>query len=194
MLTPTDIFISFFRSFVLPKSLGGTQIGFTATGSISSDLEERDPEKRAGLRKRLKVILFDHLAIIHLLYISACLGGIGLAITRVLTNGHPPGISFTPQMRNITDQLTYLITRIGWPPLFWLQHFCSALTPLLYAINPPTTPPRESLLDRNPETGVAYPKAHVRQPMRTRVGSWRYLRPFLAMCYTVILIGVSQNL
>lgn len=175
-------------------SLGGVKTGFTPSGSIASDLKERDPAERAGLFKRIKVILFDHLAIIHLLYITACVGGIGLAIIRVYTHGHPPGISYTPPMDTLKQQLTYLITRIGWPPLFWMQHFISALTPLLYALNPPTTPSRETLLDRNPATGVAYPKPETRKPLRTRGGSWRYARAFIAMCYTAILIALSQNL
>lgn len=42
-------------------------------------------------------------------------------------------------------------------PLGWFFSFFALLTPIRYAIFPPTVPEREDLLVRDPATGAGYP-------------------------------------
>ncbi|PVI00018.1 hypothetical protein DM02DRAFT_411368 [Periconia macrospinosa] len=64
--------------------------------------------------------------------------------------------------------MIYLMTRIGWPPLLWFQHVCSALVPVMYIFNPPTSPPRETLLVRDEATQIAYPRLDARVVKKSR--------------------------
>jgi hypothetical protein len=73
-----------------------------------------------------------------------------------------------------------------------MQFIASALTPITYAIWPPTQPDREELLDRDEKTGVAYPKTENRMQKRTAAGSWRYGRAALAMTYTFALFVANE--
>lgn len=64
------------------------------------------------------------------------------------------------------------------------------LSQQVYAICPPTVPDREELLDRDPKTGIAYPKESSKRLQRTKLGSWRYWRGAFVIAYTwVLLIG-----
>ncbi|KAK5118772.1 hypothetical protein LTR85_007978 [Meristemomyces frigidus] len=190
------IITAFIRSFILPKALGGGPVGFKASGSLSSPLNERNATARAPLHRRLYVMLVVYQAWIHLFFVLACLAGVGLAFARVYTHGRVGSvyINVLPPMHTVRDQLVYLITRIGWPPLFWLQYVNSALTPLVYAVWPPTVPDREALLVRDPKTNVAYPTAEARRVKRTSAGWWRYFRATFTMAYGIVLIACSSLL
>ena len=60
----------------------------------------------------------------------------------------------------------------------------------VYAICPPTVPNREELLDRDPKTGIAYPKDSSKVLRKTMLGSWRYWRGGVVVLYTwVLLVG-----
>jgi hypothetical protein len=192
-LTPADYFLAFLRSFVLPTALGGEKAGFKSSGSVSSDLNERSRQTRAPLLRRLRVTLFSHLAIIHLLFILACLTGLALNLARTFlppTNSIPNLWSTAP-ITTSGERLEFFITRLGWPPLFWLQFVASAATPIVYAIWPPAMPEeREELLERDEKTGVAYPKLESKGARRNRWGWWRYARGALAMAWTVaVFVG-----
>lgn len=185
------ILSAFFRSFILPKRFGGRATGFTASGSITSSLQERSAANRAPFVRRAYVTLFHHRVIIHVMFVFTCLIGVGLCIARVVTKGAVRGAYDVLIVSNL-DQFVYVVTRIGWPPLLWLQNVISAMGPILYLINPPTTPDREDLLERDPKTGVAHPKAEYRVQLRKDAWSaWRYMRNCLAVVYTVLLIGLS---
>jgi hypothetical protein len=180
------------RSFVLPTALGGEKTGFKASGSISSALHERSQQSRAPLPRRLRVTLFSHLAIIHLLFILACLTGLALNLARTFSSPATsiPNLWSSAQITNPAQRLEFFITRLGWPPLFWLQFVASAATPIVYAIWPPTVPEREELLERDEKTGVAYPKVEARGTTRTRWGWLRYVRGAVAMGWTfAVFVG-----
>jgi hypothetical protein len=51
-----------------------------------------------------------------------------------------------------------LITHAWWPPVTWIFLSSSMWTPIAYAINPPTVPDREELLNRDPKTYIAHPR------------------------------------
>ena len=191
-LTSADYFIAFMRSFILPKALGGKATGFKASESISSDLQERRAGSRAPLFRRLRVILFSQYAVIHAIFILACLIGFALNLARAFSAADIPNLWDTATLTTMHDRLVFFVTRLGWPPLFWMQFIASALTPILYAVWPPTQPDREELLDRDEKTGVAYPKIQARNFTRTTAGAWRYGRATIAMLYTFALFVANE--
>ena len=180
------------RSFILPKALGGEVTGFKASGSISSDLEERRAGSRAPLLRRLRVTLFSQYAVIHAIFILACLIGFALNLARAFSPADIPNLWDTATLTTMHDRLVFFVTRLGWPPLFWMQFIASALTPILYTVWPPTQPDREELLDRDEKTGVAYPKIEARNSRRTPTGAWRYGRATIAMLYTFALFVANE--
>ena len=120
---------------------------FIASGSIPDRLQERCSRNRAPLIRRLKVILFHDGVVYHVLYIALNTLAIGLIVRRATT------LDFDED----TTRTTYLLTRIGWPPLQWLLSSVACLTPIWYGIAPPDVPDREKLLRRDPQTHLAYP-------------------------------------
>jgi hypothetical protein len=159
---------------------------------VSSDLNERSRQTRAPLLRRLRTTLFSHLAIIHLLFILACLTGLALNLARTfsLPNSSIPNLWSTASITTPAQRLEFFITRLGWPPLFWLQFVASAATPIAYAIWPPSQPDREELLESDEKTGVSYPKVEARGTRRNRWGWWRYGRGALAMAWTfAVFVG-----
>lgn len=192
LLTLIDYLTSFLCSFVLPTALGGETLGFKSSGSVSNDLQERRADSRAPLFRRLRVTLFSHHAIVHALFVLACVAGIALNFARIFSPIKIPNLWDTASPVATQEKLVFFVTRLGWPPLFWMQFFASALTPITYAIWPPTQPDREDLLDRDEKTGVAYPKAEMRKPRRTAAGRWRYVRATISMMYTFALFVTNE--
>lgn len=130
----SDVFIAYVRSFILPTKLGGRKTGFTSTGSIASAMEERSKENRVSLPRRLWIIVVHQLAWVHLLFILAILAGVILTLLRCFLPDGLERIRSAYIIGNATsthDKLIYLITRLGWPPLFWLQATVSAMTPFV---------------------------------------------------------------
>jgi hypothetical protein len=191
-LTLIDYFVAFMRSFVLPEVLGGVKTGFKASGSISNDLQERSAVSRAPLLRRLRVALFSHHAIIHAIFVLACVTGFALNLVRAFGTANIPNLWDAATPKSMDDRLVFFVTRLGWPPLIWMQFIISALTPIIYAVWPPTQPDREEFLDRDEKTGVAYPKMEARMPKRTPAGAWRYARSALCMTYTFALFVVNE--
>jgi hypothetical protein len=181
------------RSFVLPEILGGVKTGFKASGSISNDLQERCAASRAPLLRRLKVTLFAHHVIIHAIFVLACVTGVALNLVRAFGSTNIPNLWDVETPGTMDDRLVFFVTRLGWPPLIWMQFIVSALTPIIYAVWPPTQPDREELLDRDEKTGVAYPKMEARTPNRTPAGAWRYARGALGMAYTFALFVANET-
>jgi hypothetical protein len=70
--------------------------------------------------------------------------------------------------RCLVDQYTWslrlrcLLTHAFWPPISWILVVSAFWVPITYAIDPPSVPPRDELLDRDPKTGVAHPKEHAK--------------------------------
>lgn len=140
------ISMSIIRSFFLPKWLGGAVQTFQPTGSIKSDLNERDPVLRAGMFRRIRVILFNYLGIYHLIYVYFVLAAVSLSSSRCVAEN-----------ARMYDKLLCLLTHAFWPPTAWII-VCSAFwIPITYAIEPPNMPPREDLLEIDPKTGVKRP-------------------------------------
>lgn len=140
------ISVSIIRSFFLPSWLGGAIQTFQPTGSIKSDLNERDPILRAGLLRRMKVIIFNYIGIYHIIYVYFVLSAVTLSSTRCVAEN-----------ASMKNRLLCLLTHAFWPPLAWVL-VCSAFwIPITYAIDPPNMPPREDLLETDVKTGVRRP-------------------------------------
>lgn len=186
--------MAWLRSFVLPTRLGGSKAGFTASGSVQSDLQERSPTHRAPLLRRMRVTLFSHMVWIHVLLILSCLGGVSLVCLRALGFEWIPSLFPLLPLSSTTDQMVYLVTRLAWPPVLWFQYVCSALVPVLYMVWPPTTPERETLLERDEKTQLAYPKVGARAVERDLGSAWKYVRCALAIGYTAALLVLGELL
>ncbi|POS74749.1 hypothetical protein DHEL01_v206851 [Diaporthe helianthi] len=132
------------KTFVFPTWLGGQLLTFVPTGSIPNDLHERNAKKRAGLQTRLRSILIKDGAIFHLLFAAFCAASAISVTVRAHRQFPQHGSEFG----------VYLLTHLGWMPMPWLFSFFACLTPIYYAVFPPTVPDREDLLTQDPLTGA----------------------------------------
>lgn len=112
------------RTF-LPKWLGGKAAGFTASGSIIAGLNERDAETRAGLFRRMRVMLIECKLWVHCVLFAVSLSSIVYSINVTLTAWHWHYFS-----RN--DALVKLLVTVGWPPLFHVMQLSAYCIPILY--------------------------------------------------------------
>lgn len=134
------------RSFMLPSWLGGQTQAFKPTGSLGSALNERDPTLRKNMFVRLKVILLNFMALFHFVFVYATLCAVALSTYRCFAT-----------RSGFEEVVKCLITHAFWPPAVFLFICTSLWTPISYAIDPPSMPDREELLDRDQKTGIAHP-------------------------------------
>ena len=141
------IALTIIRSFILPKWLGGQAQAFKPSGSIKSDLNERDPQLRAPMYRRLRVVIFNNLAFFHVLYVYFCLAAVVLSTYRCVQ-----------EESGYKVQAVCLLTHAFWPPMTWVLVVTAFWIPVTYACDPPTmAADREAYLNRDPKTGVAHP-------------------------------------
>lgn len=169
--------ITIVRSFLLPSFLGGKAAAFSSSGSQKNELNERDPVNRAGLWRRLRVIVFGSGVYIHVIYILFCVAAVTASTAR--------GIIIN---RNSVQQtLLYMMTHACWPPLLWLIALNAFWAPIHYAIWPPNMPDREDLLQRDPQTGIAYPKENSKKLEWEKSNVLHEMQYFLLTAYTIVL-------
>lgn len=136
-------------------------MAFSSSGSIKSELNERDPKTRAPLFRRLKVILWDCDVYLHLLYI--------IFVVTAVTLSTVLGIVKSDSIHTL---LIYLLTHAFWPSMLWLLSLSACCEPIRYAIWPPTMPEREQLLDRDQKTGIARPKEEWKKQRYSKKTFW----------------------
>lgn len=136
-------------------------MAFSSSGSVKSELNERDAKTRAPLFLRLKVILWDCDVYLHLLYIWFVLTAVILSTVTGIINS-----------ADIHALLIYLLTHAFWPPMLWLITLSACCEPIRYAIWPPTMPDREDLLDRDQKTGIARPKESWKKQRYSKKTFW----------------------
>ncbi|KAJ5225694.1 hypothetical protein N7468_006919 [Penicillium chermesinum] len=168
------------RSFILPKWLGGQTQAFKPTGSLGSALNERDPQTRRNLFVRLRVILFNYMGLFHFAFVYVTL------IAVVISSYRCFAIS-----SGFKDTIICLITHAFWPPVTFLFIVTSLWTPVSYAIDPPSMPPREDLLTRDPKTGVAHPTNKSKKIAFGGQAAWFELEYTLATVVTVLVFVYS---
>lgn len=168
------------RSFVLPTWLGGQTQAFKPTGSLGSALNERDPVLRKGLFKRLWGILVNYWAAYHMTYVYFTLVAVVITCYRCFQRDE-----------GLRDLLLNLLTHAFWPPLTWI-FICDAFwTPISYAIDPPSMPPREQLLIRDPKTGVAHPTPASKKTAFAGDDAWYELEYSVTTAFTCLVFVVS---
>lgn len=168
--------LTIIRSFILPSWLGGKAMAFSSSGSIKSELNERDTATRAPLFRRLKVILWDCNVYLHLLYI--------LFVIAAVTYSTVTGILTTLDIHKL---LIYLLTHAFWPPMLWLLCITACCEPIRYAIWPPNMSEREELLDRDPKTGIARPKEHWKKQRYGKKTFWHEMQYSGVTIFTAVV-------
>jgi hypothetical protein len=168
------------RACILPTSLGGTELGFTPTGSIHSPIHERSRTKRATLLPRLRHILFDCGAWFH------CLVALTLVFALVFR------ISIIVNAQTNSEALVIdLLRYIAWPPLSCLTGIDGHLLPLRYAIFPPDVPERNELMETKNGDAVRYPTEVAK---KLKWSSWMEERAHLTTLiavYSLVLLTIS---
>jgi hypothetical protein len=168
------------RSFILPTWLGGQAQAFKPTGSLGSALNERDAKTRKGLFARLSAIIFGYMGWYHLVFVYVTLVGVVMTSFRCVV-----------LEETVRDQLYSLITHAFWPPVTFV-FICSALwTPIAYAIDPPTVPEREQLLERDSKTGVAHPTARSKKIAFSGEDAWYEMEYTLTTAFTCLVFAAS---
>lgn len=135
---------------------------------------------RSPVLKQFKVILWDESGLLHLAVLVTCLTGVILSVVRT---AHASNSNDFHQMS------LYWLTHGGFPPavLLWTSVICNGWIPMSYAIWNPYRPERESLLDRDPKTGVAYPTARARDQQHRQSAEWQFKT--VALYYVLATLG-----
>ncbi|KAJ5806899.1 hypothetical protein N7474_010491 [Penicillium riverlandense] len=168
------------RSFILPRWLGGQTQAFKPTGSLGSTLNERDPKQRRPMFVRLPVLLFNYMAVFHLVFVYVTLAAVVISTYRCFA-----------QNSDFKGIVICLITHAFWPPMVFLFICTSLWTPLSYMIDPPNMPDREDLLIRDPKTGVAHPTARSKKIGFGGQAAWFELEYSLSTVATALVFVYS---
>lgn len=139
--------MAWWQAFALPKWLGGEATGFTPTGSIASDMHERDEVRRAPVLQRLRHILFNCGAWFHVLTVLLIAVCAGIRIRGVLQ------LHTSMSSRQLFIDL---LQKVAWPTNPWFLYIVSFLAPIRYALFPPDVPPRNSFFKKADGSGVRY--------------------------------------
>ncbi|KAK5798484.1 hypothetical protein VI817_004774 [Penicillium citrinum] len=168
------------RSFILPKWLGGQTQAFKPTGSLGSELNERDVNLRKNMFVRLRVILFNFMALFHFAFVYVTIIAVAISTYRCFY-----------KESGFKGIVICLITHAFWPPLTFLFICTSLWTPVSYAIHPPTVPDRENLLNRDPKTGVAHPTRKSKKIAFGGQAAWFEFQYEIATVATVLIFVYS---
>ncbi|KAF8847932.1 hypothetical protein BDZ45DRAFT_778103 [Acephala macrosclerotiorum] len=167
------------RSFILPTWLGGKAMAFSSSGSIKSDLDERNPKNRAPLFRRLKVMLWDCDLYMHLLYVIFVITAVTYSTVRGILENRD----------HMNKVWMYLLTHAFWPPMLWMIALTACCEPIRYTIWPPTMPDREELLDRDPDTQIARPKPHWIKQRYSKRTFWHELQYSGVTAFTAVIFA-----
>ena len=114
-----------------------------------------DTSVQGSLCHRVKVVLWDFRAIVHLVFLVLCIGGLLESVHRVLQAPHD----------NAQDRVIDWLVHAGWPPalVIFLAGISQAWVPISYALSPALHQTRETLLTRDPVTQIASPSREARK-------------------------------
>jgi len=132
-----------------------------AAGSEDSDTY------RTSLLKRLKIMLWDNAALLHLKVLATCLTGVILSVVHTV---------YASNSKDVYQMSLNWLTHAGYPPavLLWTSIICNSWIPMSYAIWNPHRPERESLLNRDSKTGVAYPTERAKDQGHRQSAEWQF--------------------
>ena len=122
--------------------------------------------------RRLKVILIDCKAWLHLVYICFAIGSGVLSVCRVAVSSKN---KYPDPSRNVSSEESYLLdllTHAGWPPVLWLLCIISCWVLIQYELFPPTVPSVDVLLEREERKegglGPAYPTEDAKRTKQSK--------------------------
>lgn len=124
-------------------------------------------------------IIVNYMAWFHLGYVYFTLVAVVLSSYRCFLN------------ITIKDTVICLITHAFWPPLTFIIVCSSFWIPITYAIDPPTVPEREALLDRDPKTGVAHPTKESKKIAFRGQAAWFEFEYTFTTLYTTLILVLS---
>lgn len=113
----------------------------------------------------------------HVFYILFCVAAVTVSTVRgiIINKG------------SVEQTLLFMLTHACWPPLLWLIALNACWAPVHYAIWPPNMPDREDLLQRDPKTGIAYPKESSKKLQWEKRNVLHELQYFVLTAYTTVL-------
>jgi cellulose synthase/poly-beta-1,6-N-acetylglucosamine synthase-like glycosyltransferase len=128
----------------------------TPTGRMEAGERERKARISGTMAQRLWILLWEQGAIMLLAIMAACVIGayVSFHAAVVAAGGFKSYVSLPDLGKEIG-------IRVAWPPAFvlWTAITVSCWKPIAYVISAPAIRSRESLLERDPVTQVAYPIA-----------------------------------
>lgn len=107
---------------------------------------------------RIKTALWADGFIVHVLVAMSLVRGVVLSVNGAV------------QLNDDGGFWKEVLIRAGWPPIFqiWSAYLIDCWTPISYTLFPPTPLSRESLIDRDPMTQLAYPNRYAKDQVRIR--------------------------
>ncbi|KAK2027976.1 hypothetical protein LX32DRAFT_417461 [Colletotrichum zoysiae] len=144
--------VAWFRSFILPKGLGGKTTTFTPTGSIGNIYQERDPGRRAPILARFRHIILGCGAWVHALAVVGFSLGAYIRISRAFRQHSLEAHSD----QNFGSLFIILLRKVIWPTHPWISTTLACMVPIKYALFPPQIPQRDKLLGRKEKNGARY--------------------------------------
>lgn len=155
-------------------------------------MSERDPDTRTPLLQRMRIMLLSQGLWFQAVFIIACVLGVCLNIVRCFDFAAHirSAYGLIPRMSS-HDRWVYLLTRIGWPPVYWLLQVLSAWIPLEYMLKPPNEIKLEDASDYDEKSGVRYPRPAMVGPKRAFFGRMTDHLWTMVMIHTVVAFAGS---
>ena len=154
-------FLAPIQSFGFFSLLFPSTKSFATAGNMDVMIREREREALGSKSfiERLKLFLGDQKVWPYLFVVISMVSGVTTSVKKSLSMD----VSFQ-------HQIHHLFTSLAWPPAFvhcaMLIVYC--WIPVSHAIFPRKLPDREALLNRDPDTKVAYPTDMAKDRVRTR--------------------------
>lgn len=185
----SDCTLAYIRTFVLPVKYGGKVATFTPTGSIGNRLFERYPSLRAPLHERLRHIVMDCGAWMHALLVAAIGCGVALCV-RQAAAVHL-GINGADGQRDWYAFWVELLRTAAWPGHPWLSALAACLTPIQYAVSPPTVHERDRLMGKRAKSGVRYPLPEFKEKISRSRFELRFVQLHTLWTAYVVVVFIS---
>lgn len=193
--------LAFLRGFILPSWLGGTKPGFVPSGSLSVKTIERRPDisktdtpgpNISSLMLRIHALILHQKVWLHVLYIIACVLGFSLNLVRGLDQDiHISTAYSTNSVSSHRSPWVFLLTTIGWPPMWWLGQLVSCWIPVSYVFWPPIQVTAEDALEEDSKTKIRYPTKGLLGPERTTYGRLSDHFTMVILLYTTVAFAGS---
>lgn len=176
------VFLSPFQAFAVLRLLFPLTQNFTPTGSTLDGQREREVRDSNSFVRRLKFVLGDPSSWWQLFVIASTVFGMTLHVKAAF------GIDTSFQ-----HQIQRLFVSAAWPPTFahCMMFIAECWKPITYILFPQRILSREALLNRDPNTKVAYPSDMAKDGKRIRCSQGFAI---FIMVYTVLVLACSLGM